>query len=399
MLSFKESYDLIYSEFNNLELKIGTVLLEDAQGRTLAEDVIADVNLPSFDNSAVDGLAIKFAENVREWNISAEVSAGNYAEIEGNDSVLIMTGAKVPPQFNTVIPLEDYIINNNTAKLNDSVTLKNGINIRPKASDVSKTEIVVSKNIFLTPRKIAAIAACGKSEIKVYNKLIVAILATGDELIPISEKPTGDKIRVSNNYGLTAAVNALHQKGINYSFINDEYEATKNKIMGLIDSDADIILTTGGVSVGKFDYLKEIYSELGVKEVFWRANIKPGKPIYFGKFDNGQKVKLIFGLPGNPVSCMVNFDIYLKPNIIMKYGMPKQVRVRAKLLNNIIKRDAKRHYVRACFERKKSEYFVTSQLSQSSGNIAGYSKSNCLIELTEDIRNPVNGEIVECILI
>jgi molybdopterin molybdotransferase len=167
----------------------------------------------------------------------------------------------------------------------------------------------------------------------------------------------------------------------------------------LLESDANIILTTSGVSVGKFDYLKEIYSELGVKEIFWRAYIKPWKPIYFGKYYDGQKVKLIFGLPGNPVSCMVNFDVYIKPNIMMKYGLSEQIRIQAKLLNDIKKRDAKRHFVRASFVRENCEYFVTSQLSQSSGNLTGFSRSNCLIELEEDIRNPVKGETVECILI
>jgi molybdopterin molybdotransferase len=399
LLSYKESYDLIYREFNNLELQTETVLLEEALGRTLAEDIIADVNLPPFDNSAVDGLAIKYDSNIQEWQISGEVSAGNYSVFEGSDSVLIMTGAKLPPQFDTIIPLEDYSIFDNSAKLNDNVTLKKGMNIRPKASDVSESEIVVQKKVFLTPRNIAAIAACGKSELRVYKKIKIAILATGDELIPINEKPTDDKIRASNNYGLTFAVNDIHQEGINYGFINDDYEATKTKLMELLASDAEIILTTGGVSVGKFDYLKDIYSELGVKEIFWRAYIKPGKPIYFGKYYDGQRVKIIFGLPGNPVSCMVNFDVYIKPNIMMKYGLSEQIRIQAKLLNDIKKRDAKRHFVRASILQENSEYFVTSQLSQSSGNLAGFSKSNCLIELEEDIRNPAKGETVECILI
>jgi len=399
LLNYKETYDFIKNEFDKLALEIEIVRLEDAVNRTLAEDVIADVNLPPFDNSAVDGLAVKFADNVRSWNISYEVSAGNYSEMADGESTIIMTGAKIPPKFDTIIPLEDYTVNENTAVLNENISVKKGQNVRYKASDISEFEIVVDKNTFLTERNIAAIAACGKSDLKVYKKLKFAVLATGDELIPISQRPTNDKIRVSNNYGLTAAITLSHQIGINCGFVNDDYETTRKSFKKLMESDADIIITTGGVSVGKYDYVKKIFTKLGVEEIFWRANIKPGKPIFFGKFSSGEKTQLVFGLPGNPVSCLVNFDIFIKPNIIDKFGMAQQIRLKAELLNDVKKNDGKRHFVRGLIKRENGNYFISSQLSQSSGNLVGFNKSNCLIELAEDIRNPKRGDIVECILI
>lgn len=399
MISYKEAYDLIKDNFDKLALEIERVKLEDAVNRTLAENVIADINLPPFDNSAVDGLAIKFTENVNTWKISNEVSAGNYSEMAESEATIIMTGAKIPPQFDTVIPLEDYSIRNNIATLNPNISLRHGQNIRSMASDISQSEIVVNKNTFLTERNIATIAACGKSELKVYKKLKFAVLATGDELIPINKIPENDKIRVSNNYGLTAAIKASHNTGINYGFVNDDYQTTKKYFKSMLESEADIIITTGGVSVGKFDYVKKIFAELGVEEIFWRANIKPGKPIYFGKTANKEKTKLVFGLPGNPVSCMVNFDIFIKPNINEKFGATQQIRVKAELLNDIRKIDGKRHFVRGHIRRENGVYFISSQLSQSSGNLVGFNKSNCLIELDEDTRNLKRGEIVECILI
>ena len=399
MISYNEAYSLIQNEFTRLELGTELIKIENAENRTLAENIIADINLPSFDNSAVDGIAVCYNEKKREWAVTDEVSAGNYAEISSGESVLIMTGAKIPTKFDTVIPLEDYTIENGIAKLHDNIILKRSSNIRAKASDVAVGDLVILKNTFLSPRNIAAIAACGKTQIKVYKKLNVGILATGDELIPIDEKPIDDKIRVSNNYGLTAAVNSVHQNGINHGFVNDDYDLTKEKISELINSDSDIILTTGGVSVGKYDYVRDIFKEFGVEEIFWKANIKPGKPAYFGKINTNKKTKLIFGLPGNPVSCMVNFDIYIKPNITKKYRMKQQLRIKATLTNNVRKKDGKRHFVRGEISFKNGEYSVTSQFSQSSGNLVGFSLSNCLIELNEEIRNPQTGDIVECIMI
>lgn len=401
MISYEEAFKIIAEEFQKLELPTETVPLESSLNRTLAEDVIADVNLPPFDNSAVDGIAIKLNEKISTWKIVGEISAGNYSEIELKDdeAVRIMTGAKVPDNCDTVIPLEDYIVVNESATLNEGVRLKRGMNIRPKASDVKQGEIVVPKNSFISPRNISAIASCGKSEIKVLKKMKFAILATGDELIPVNAKPSGDKLRVSNNYGLAAAVVDTAQEAVNYGFVNDDYDATFNTIKQMFESDADVIITTGGVSVGKYDFVKDIFLKLGVEELFWRAYIKPGKPVFFGSYKKDGVKKLVFGLPGNPVSCMVNFDVYIKPNIINKYGIPEQVRVKAELLNDVRKKDGKRHFIRAKLSNENGKYFVTSQLSQSSGNLAGLSRANCLIVVDEETLNPRKGDLVECIMI
>lgn len=399
MISYKQAFSFIKKELDSLEVEKETILLEDSINRTIAENIIADINLPFFDNSAVDGIAVKYNSKIKEWEISDEISAGNYRSKVTGEAVLIMTGAKVPPQFDTVIPLEDYTLKNNKAYLNDSAIVKKGINIRKRSSDIMQGEIVVKKNTNLTARNIAAIASCGRDIVMVYQKLKLGVLATGDELVPITVKPTEDKIRTSNNYGLTSAIHSLYQVGINYGFINDDYDATKNKIAEMLNSNLDIIITTGGVSVGKYDFVKDVFSKLGVKELFWKVYIKPGKPLYFGKFDNNGKTKLVFGLPGNPVSCMVNFDVFIKPNIQSKFGITSLPKIKAQLLNDIRKKDKKRHFVKGNIKINNGEYYVASHVSQSSGNLVGFSLANCLIDIKEKTINPKQGDFVECILI
>jgi len=400
MISYNEARRLIDNEFENLQLKIEEVSLENTLDRTLAEDIYADVNFPSFNNSAVDGIAIKFNSSIKEWNIVGEITAGNFSEINIDDrsAVTIMTGAKMPASCDTIIPLEDYTNINNKIVLNNKVNFKKGMNLRKKGSDIAEGELVLKSGLQLKPRNIAAAASCGKNKLNVYSKLKFALLATGDELININEKPTEDKIRISNTYGLCAAIKDLGQNTDNLGIVNDNKEALTKKVNEILQSDIDILITTGGVSVGKYDFLKEVFAELGIKEIFWRAYIKPGKPAYFGKYENGSKTILVFGLPGNPVSCMVNFDVYICPNIIKMYGRPETEVIKAKLENNVKKNDKKRHFIRGNIRKDvDGNYFVTSKLSQSSGNLAGFSSSNCLIIVNEDTLNPRKGDIVECI--
>jgi molybdopterin molybdotransferase len=400
MISFNEAYKIIGEGFDQIKLETEKVLLERSLHRTLAEDVYADVNLPPFNNSAVDGIAIKFNNTIKEWNVIGEISAGNYSELDivNTSAVSIMTGAKVPDFCDTVIPLEDYVIIKNKVSLNEDAKIKKGMNIRKQGSDVNKGELILGKGLQLNPRNIAAAASCGKNRLKVYSKLKFAVLATGDELINVNEKPSGDKIRISNTYGLCSSIKALWQTSVNLGFITDDRETLSRKIKDILNSDINILITTGGVSVGKFDYLKDIFAELCVKEIFWRANIKPGKPAFLGKYENNGKSILVFGLPGNPVSCMVNFDVYIRPNIITKYGLAETEYISAKLGNDIHKNDKKRHFIRGNIRKDNSGmYLVTSKKSQSSGNLVGFSSSNCLIVIEEEKLSPKKGEIVNCI--
>ncbi|HED08881.1 MAG TPA: molybdopterin molybdenumtransferase MoeA [Ignavibacteria bacterium] len=399
MLSYKEAFSLIKEQFQNLNLETETVKLEDSLHRTLAEDIVSDINLPPFDNSAVDGYAVQFDASINEWEIIGEISAGNFKEYNllKNQTIKIMTGAKIPEICTAVIPIEAVEVHNRKIKLSAGSRYLDGMNIRRKKSDIAEGVTAVEKGTFLKPRHLASIASCGKSEIRVYKKLKFGILATGDELIPVNEKPEGDKIRVSNVYSLLGEVLALNQEAINFGFINDDKEKIKEKINNILNSDIDILLTTGGVSVGEYDYLKDIFEELGVKKIFWRAFIKPGKPCYFGIFNKNNKTKLVFGLPGNPVSSQVNFKVYIKENINNLFGIQNIGQIKAELLNDLRKKDKKRCFMKGILKKEKDEYFVTSKFSQSSGNMVELSNANCLIVIEEEHLNPKKGERVNCI--
>jgi molybdopterin molybdotransferase len=402
MISFDEAYKIIEKGFG--EIKPGTekVLLERSLQRTLAEDVIADVDLPPFNNSAMDGIAVEYNENINEWKIVGEISAGNYEEFElnKNSAVTIMTGSRIPEFCDTIIPVEDIDLNKDTASLKENAKIKKGASIRKKGSDLANGETAIQKNTFLKPRHLAAAASCGKSELSVYNKLNIGVMATGDELIPVDEKPTGDKIRISNTYSLLAVIDELNMSAVNLGIVSDEKVLLLQNIADALNSNIDILITTGGVSVGKFDYVKDVFEELGVEIVFWRASIKPGKPIVFGTFNSGAHSILVFGLPGNPVSSLVNFEIFIRENIIKLYNQPKREYFEAVLQNNLKKTDKKRHFMRGVLTKTNDgTYEVSSEFSQSSGALVEMSKANCLMIIEEESINPAKGKVVKCMMI
>ena len=402
MIAFDEAYKIIEKGFNEINPEIEKVLLERSLHRTLAEEVIADVDLPPFNNSAMDGIAVKYNVNINEWEIVGEISAGNYEEFELNDNsaVTIMTGSRIPEFCDTIIPVEDIDVNKHTASLKENAKVRKGASIRKKGSDIANGEIAIPKNTFLKPRHLAAAASCGKSKLFVYKKLNVGVLATGDELIPVDEKPTGDKIRISNTYSLLAVIDELNMNAVDLGIVSDEKVLLLQKISDALNSNIDILITTGGVSVGKFDYVKDVFEELGVEINFWRVYIKPGKPIVFGSFKSGAHSILVFGLPGNPVSSLVNFEIFIRENIIKLYHQPKQEYFEAVLQNNLKKTDKKRHFMRGVLAKANNgTYEVSSEFSQSSGSLVEMSKANCLMIIEEETINPAKGKIVKCMMI
>lgn len=400
MKNYEEALEIIKREFAEIKLSTEEHDLYDSINRIIAENVAADIDLPPFDNSAVDGYAISYS-NKKEWKIIGEVSAGNSQSylVKAEEAVLITTGSKIPKSTDTVIPIEDVDVDGSILKLKKNAIIKKGMNIRYKGSELDKNQIAVQQYTKIDSKVISVLASCGIEKAKVFKKLQAAILATGDELIPVNEKPKDDKIRVSNIYSLYAAIEELHQTPISLGFIKDSRELLQQKIKEVLDTNIDLLITTGGVSVGKYDFLKEIFNELGVSEKFWKVNIKPGKPIYFGVYSKNNSRTLVFGLPGNPVSSLVNFNIFIKPAIEFLYNLKTINSITAILSNKVKKKDSKRHFSRGILIQEGKEWKVISKFSQSSGNLVEMSKSNCLIEIEEDKRDPSKGDSVTCILI
>lgn len=399
MKTYNEALEIIKNEFEKLSLHTEEVDILDSVNRILAEDIIADVDLPPFDNSAMDGYAVKFSER-NMWNIIGEISAGNYSSftLSEDDAVLITTGSKTPIDADTIIPIEDVVVEGNILQIKPDAFFRKGMNIRTKGNDLQNGQIAVQHFTKIDAKTIAVLASCGKEKVKVYGKLKAVILAIGDELIPINEKPIDDKLRVSNSYSLYAAVKEMNHTPLMHGFVKDDKEIVRQKIKAAFEMKIDMLITTGGVSVGKYDFLKDIFEEEGVKEKFWKVNIKPGKPIYFGVYEKDVKKNLVFGLPGNPVSALVNFYVFIKPAIDYIFHQKHISSITTVLQDDLKKKDSKRHFSRGILYEENGEWKVTSKFSQSSGNLVEMSRANCLIEIEEERRNPIKGEKVKCIL-
>lgn len=401
MINFTAAVDIIKTDFSKMQLRIIEKDITDSVGEVIAEDILSDINLPPFSNSAMDGFAVKFNKNIKNWSISGEISAGNFVNSEINDlsAVHIMTGAKLPDNFDTVIPVEDLIIRENEIILNTNARYSFGMNVRKKGEDLPKNSLAIKKGTYLKPQHIALTAACGKSHLKVYDKLKFGVLTTGDELVNINEKPENDKIRASNLYALIAAVKEIRHTPVNLGIVKDDREKIKEKITSSLNSDIDILITTGGVSVGKYDYVKDIFEEIGITTKFHKVNIRPGKPVLYGTFQTKEKMVLIFALPGNPVSALVTFNLFIKDILLSRYNNSHPLRIKGILADDINKSDSKRHFIRGELKNTSDGFIVSSVGNQSSGNLAQMSKANCLIVIEEDRINPGKGENAECIMI
>lgn len=407
MIKYSEAYRVICDEIKKLNQHIEEVDILESYNRVIAEDIISDVDLPPFDNSAMDGYALKFSDR-NQWKIIGEISAGNYSSfneavefdnIDLSSCLLIATGSRIPQSVDTVIPVEDVEVDGNIVKMKQNAFYRKGMNIRIKGNDLLKDQIAVHQFTKIDSKVIAVLASCGKEKVKVFKKIKAAIFATGDELIPVNEKPTDDKLRVSNIYSLYTAIKEMNHTPINLGFSKDDKEILSQKIKAAMEMDVDLLITTGGVSVGKYDFLKEIFAETGIEEKFWKVNVKPGKPIYFGVYHKDDKSILVFGLPGNPVSSLVNFYVLIKPAIEFLFRQNQLNKVNAILQNDLKKNDDKRHFLYGILFKEKGVWNVTSRFSQSSGNLVEMSKANCLIVIDEEKMNPSEGEIVECMMI
>lgn len=403
MISYTESYQIVKNEFQKLKLEIEEVDLLNSLNRILAEDIYADTNQPPFHNSAMDGYAIRFNPEIKQWKIIGEISAGNYNlfTLDDESAVLIMTGSKLPENTSAILPVEDAITNNGFVKLADGKSIKENQHIRKKGEDLSQGTLALKKNQFITSNKISLLGVCGKSKVKVYRKIKFGVFSTGDELIDIDGKVTEDKIRGTNLYSVISLLNECNMETLNFGFVKDDKAKIREKLTDAFNSDIDILVTTGGVSVGKYDYLKELLIEFGTEVIFWKVKIKPGKPIVFGIWEKENKTKLVFGLPGNPVSSYVNFLIFIKPAILNFFGITPDNSVMAELTESIIKKDDKRNFFRGCleFNLEKGKYFVKASEAQSSADMMQLANANCLIIIEEERMNPQKGEMIECIKI
>jgi molybdopterin molybdotransferase len=400
MVQYNEAKNIVVKEASAFTTRITTLPLLKSLHRILAEDVFADSDLPCFINSSMDGFAIRYSER-KNWEITDEIPAGHFHNVimDIDKTVRIMTGGKLPEDADTVIPLEDVTEVANNITLREGLRLKKGQFVRHAGEDLLKNSLAVSKNTLLEARHIALLAMCGMAEVKVCTSLKAAVLTTGDELIDIHQFPSNDKVRASNLYTILSALKSLNVETVNLGILQDDKTQIKEAVQSALQSDIDILITTGGVSVGKYDFLKDVFNELGVEILFNKVNIKPGKPFVFGKFQDTKTVKYVFGLPGNPVSSYATFKILVEPFINAVYKQFEPPLIKAILQTDYKKSDKRLHFVRGLLSYEGNTFLVATQGQQSSNNLAGLAQSNCLFMAEEDSEIIKAGNEVSCIRI
>jgi molybdopterin molybdotransferase len=375
------------------------VKLREALGRTLAEDIIAAEDIPPFDNSSMDGFAVRAADLARAsarrpvtLTVVGEASAGNVfgAKLRSGEAVRIMTGGKIPAGADSVVPIELVTMPDDRHVRFES-PVKRGANIRRAGEDIARNTRALKKGEVLTPARLGILAALGYAKVRVAQRPKVNILATGDELVPVRKKPQEGQIRNSSSYVLQGYVEQAGGEPVFLGIVGDKKRRLRKAIAAGLD--ADILLITGGVSVGKYDLVGETLQKLGVQVRFWRVNIKPGKPLLFGTF----KKTLVFGLPGNPVSTGVTFLQFVRPALFAMLGrsVRQPMRLPAILDEPLTKHDSKRHYVRGIAVLSNGALHVTTTGSQSSGMVSSLAKANCLIVIPEAIHSLRKGSTVE----
>jgi len=364
--------------------------LRSALGRILAETVISNMNVPAHINSAMDGYAIKFNDIAQQLTVIGTSWAGRpfQGSVKNGQCVRIMTGAKVPDDTDTVIMQEHVDRENDRIVINKAY--KQGENVRLAGEDLAIGDDVLMSGKKLNPADIGLLASLGISEIKVKRKLRVAFFSTGDELKSVGETLGDGDIYDSNRYTLFAMLAEMGVEMIDLGVIRDDKEKIRRAFQQAAKN-ADAVITTGGVSVGEADFVKEILEQEG-KVSFWKVAMKPGKPLAFGEL----KAAKFFGLPGNPVSAMVTFQQFVKPTLQKMTGQAEEPRwiFQATAGNHFKKKVGRMEFQRGVLQFEENHCKVYSTGNQSSAVLSSMSKANCLVLLPADSNGANVGDSV-----
>ncbi len=389
MISVEEAIALIVKHSKILPQK--EVKIKDAVGCVLSADILAPVNLPPFDQSAMDGYAVKFADyiNNNSFKIVGEVAAGKVFtnKIKVGEAVRIFTGASVPKGTDTVIMQEKISIENGNLILGDP-NLKQGLNIRKAASHIKKGKIALAKGEVITPGAIGYLTAMGITSVKAITQPKITIIITGSELKKPGSRLKEGEIYESNSFALNAALQSVHLKSIKTTGVKDNEQAVFSILKKAI-SNSDLVLVTGGISVGDYDFTGSSLKKIGVKNIFYKIKQKPGKPIFFGKHNK----TLIYGLPGNPAAVLSCFYEYVYPAIRIMQGR-KDVFLK-KIQVPIAKDYAKKAGLSFFLKGKMNGDLVMPLEGQESYILSSFALADCLIYLPAEKENLKAGELVE----
>jgi molybdopterin molybdotransferase len=410
LLSVAEARQRLLAAFAPVDVE--TVPLARSAGRVLAQDVRSDVDLPLFANSSMDGFAVRAADIAAanpitpiELKVVGDVPAGLVSPIRlgSGEALRIMTGAPLPEGADAVVPVEDtdqFRKDSQTgAALPESVKVYRSTNpgdyIRPRGQDVHRGELMLPGNIRLRPQDIGLLAMIGVAEVPVYRRPKVALLSTGDELVPLHIPLEPGKIHDSNAYTLAALVSRDGGESINLGIAADQVQEVRQMLAGSVTGGADLMISTAGVSVGAFDFVRMVVEEHG-KLDFWRVNMRPGKPLTFGSY---QGIPFV-GLPGNPVSAFVGYEVFVHPALLRLSGLNDRPRSSIKVeLTEPAQSDGRESYLRAIVELKNGRWSARLTGHQGSGNLRSLVQANALLIIPSGVKSLPAGAEVDAWLI
>jgi molybdopterin molybdotransferase len=389
-----ESAKKLISSFIKPIKETESIKLINSLNRVLAVNLVSPINVPNYDNSAMDGFgfSISSLKNTKKLKVKDTVLAGKPIKfsVKVGEAIQIMTGGKIPKGVDTVIPIELVKYTNN--EITFIGMPKIGANIRKCGEDIKQKDIVLSKGTLLYPADLGLIASLGLSKIKVFKKLKVGFFSTGDEIVKAGAKIKSGQVYNSNHFTVYSMLNRLNIESIDLGLIPDSKIIIKNTLLKGVKQ-ADVIITTGGVSVGEADYMKEVLKEVG-QVLFWKLSIKPGRPMAYGKIDKTD----FFGLPGNPVSAMVTFYQIVQGALKSRMGLKIDDAIpllKVECVESIFKRAGRTEFQRGILFQSNGVWKVKTTGQQGSGILSSMSKANCFIVLGMDRGTIQAGEIVD----
>ncbi len=398
MISVEEALQLVLSSLP--ERRLESVDFREALGRVLAQDIRATADIPPFDRSAMDGYAVRAADVARapvDLEVTGEIRAGggDPGRVEEGQAKAIMTGAPVPRGADSVQIVEQTRRSEDRRRVTILRPVKTGENIAPLGSEAKAGEIVLESGRVVGPAEIAVLAGFGHLRVEVWRRPSVALFATGDELVEPHDSPRPDQIRNTNSYSLGAQLRLLGLEPDYLGIARDDKTELRQRLSSALQS--EVVILTGGVSAGEYDFAKDVFQDLGFQILFARVAMRPGKPTVFARRGN----TLVFGLPGNPVSSFVAFENFIRPALgrLCGHRKPDLPRIRAELLRDMRQTPGRTSFLPACAQLGGDGWKVEPLRWRGSADVIGFSRANSTAIFPAERDSMAKGEKIEVMLL
>ena len=388
MISVQQAQEIIHRESRQLDAIL--IPIANALGYYTAKDILAPISLPPFNSSAMDGFAVNAAHGIDQFKVIGEIQAGSDAQffLREGEAVRIFTGACVPSSANAVIMQELTAVNGELLDVEGEIQV--GSNIRKAGEQIEKGNLAFGSETLITPAGIGFLASLGIEKVLVYDKPKIGLLVTGNELVKPGETLEKGQIYESNGLTLSAAIEDLGFEIREYSLVEDSFKSTKIEI-DLKLNEVDVLIVSGGISVGEYDFVGKAMESLGVVEHFYKVKQKPGKPLFFGSKNNC----LCFALPGNPASALSCFYNYVLPALRILSGSKSPFLESRKMTcaNSFNRKGVRAQFLKALIKKDT----VSILEGQGSAMLHSFAISNALVFLDEGSGNIIAGDTVKVI--